>query len=88
MPYGLVRHKVADFPRRKAGYDGHIGARKAAGLKEVHVLRNNQNSNEAFVLSVTSDLKKAQELASSADIEEAMVKAGVIDRPDVYFLRK
>jgi hypothetical protein len=88
MPYLLVRHKITDFPRWKAGYDGHIGARKAAGLNEVYVLRNNQNSNEVFILFEASDLKKAQEFASSADLKETMAKSGVIDKPDVYFLGK
>jgi hypothetical protein len=88
MPYVLVRHKVTDFSRWKLGYDGHIGARNAAGLKEVYVLRNNENSNEVFILFETSDLKKAQEFASSADLKETMVKAGVIDKPDVYLLGK
>ena len=88
MPYLLARHKVADFPGWKTGYDGHIGARKSAGLKEAYVLRNTENSNEVFILFEASDLKKAQEFARSADLKETKVKVGVIDKPDLYFLGK
>jgi len=32
------------------------------------------------------DIQKAQEFANSSDLREAMQKAGVIDKPDIYFL--
>ena len=51
MPYVLVRHKVADFSKWKRVYDGHLPARKEAGMiKEVHLLRNADDSNEVFIM--------------------------------------
>ena len=86
MAHVLVRHKVADYTKWKAGYDGHAGVRKKAGLKEVHLLRNVQNPNEVVVLFEAADMKKAQEFASSDDLRDTMMRAGVVDRPDIYFL--
>ena len=45
MPYVLARHKVADFAKWKRIYDSHLPARQKAGLKELHLLRNADDSN-------------------------------------------
>jgi hypothetical protein len=38
------------------------------------------------LLFAAEDLKKAQAFAASSDLREAMQRAGVIEKPDVYFL--
>jgi heme-degrading monooxygenase HmoA len=86
MPYILVRHKVADFSKWKPAYDAHLPARKEAGIKEVHVLRNVDDPNEVVVLSEADSLQKARDFAASSDLREKMQEAGVVDRPDIYFL--
>jgi hypothetical protein len=86
MPYMLVRHKVADYNKWKPVFDGHKPVQQKAGLKLVRVMRNSENSNETFVLFEVSDIKKAQEFGASDDLRETMMKAGVVDKPDVYFL--
>ena len=87
MPYILVRHKVADFSKWKPAYDAHLPARQKAGLKEVHLLRNTDDPNETIILFEAADLQKAKEFAASSDLRETMQAAGVIDRPDIYFLQ-
>jgi hypothetical protein len=86
MPYLLARHKVADFSKWKPAYDSHLSARQKAGLKEEHLMRNTENPNEVIVLFEAEDLKRAKEFAASSDLREAMQKAGVVDKPDIYFL--
>jgi heme-degrading monooxygenase HmoA len=86
MPYLLVRHKVSDFSKWKAAYDSHSQARQAAGLKEEHLLRNTEDPHEVIILFAAKDLEKAKEFAASQDLREAMQNAGVIDKPDIYFL--
>ena len=86
MNHVLIRHKVADFAKWKAAYDTHAPSRTNAGFKEVHVLRTIANPNELVLLFTVDDLKKAQAFTESADLREAMQTAGVIDKPDVYFL--
>ena len=86
MPYVLVRHKVADFSKWKPAYDAHLPARQKAGLKEEHLLRNTDDRNEVILLFEAADVQKAKEFGASSDLREAMQKAGVIDKPDIYFL--
>ena len=87
MIHMLVRHKVADFAKWKLVYDAHGSARQNAGLKEEHLLRNVDDPNEVIVLFSAEDLEKAKAFAASGDLRQAMQKAGVSDKPDVYFLK-
>ncbi len=82
----LIRHKVSDFAKWKPVYDAHASARQNAGLRELHLLRNTEDSNEVILLFSVQDLNKAKAFAASDDLRQAMQKAGVSDKPDVYFL--
>jgi hypothetical protein len=86
MMHMLIRHKVADFAKWKPVYDAHASARQSAGLKEEHLLRNADDPNEVILLFSAQDLNKAKAFAASDDLRQAMQKAGVSDKPDVYFL--
>ena len=86
MTYLLIRHKVADYAKWKATYDAHFPSRQHAGLKEKHLLRNLADPNEVVMLFEAHDLAKAQAFIDSDDLREAMKNAGVIDKPDLYFL--
>ena len=85
MTYLLVRHKVADFSKWKAEYC-HLPTRQKAGLEEEHLLRNLDNPDEVVLLFEAENLHEAQAFARSSDLREAMQKAGVVDKPDIYFL--
>lgn len=87
MTYLMVRHKVADFGEWKPAYDAHAPVRVKAGLKEEHLFRNIDNPDEVVLLFSADDLCKAKIFAASADLREAMQKAGVTDKPDLYFLQ-
>lgn len=86
MAYMLVRHKVEDFRVWKDTYDGHLPARDAAGLREVHLLRNLDDPHEVVILFEASDIEKARAFAASEDLRRTMQNAGVIDQPDIYYL--
>jgi hypothetical protein len=86
MIHMLIRHKVADFAKWKQVYDEHASARHSAGLKELHLLRNTENPDEVILLFSVQEFNKAKTFAGSDDLRQAMQKAGVSDKPDVYFL--
>jgi hypothetical protein len=86
MPHVLVRSKVQDFANWKVKYDEHLSVRKAAGLTERYLLRNADNPNEVILLFEASDLDMARGFTSSADVRQKMQEAGVVDKPDFYFL--
>ena len=83
----FVRHKVSDFSKWKPVYDAHLSARQKAGLKEEHLFRNFHDPNEVLLLFSVEDFDKANTFSASDDLRQAMEKAGVSDKPDVYFLR-
>jgi len=87
MAYLLIRHKVADFAKWEPLYEGHRSARDAAGLKDRLVLRGLDNPNEIVLLFEVGDVIKARTFAASPSLKAAMEKAGVVDKPDVYFLQ-
>lgn len=86
MPYMLVRHKVMDYSKWKPVYDQHANTRKASGSRGAKLFRNTDNPNEIIILFEWDDLSKARKFAESEDLIKTMQKAGVSDRPDIYFL--
>ena len=83
----LVRHKVSDFAKWKLVYDAHLSARQKAGLKEEHLFRNADDPNEVLLLFSVEDFDKAKAFSASDDLRQAMERAGVSDKPDIYFLK-
>jgi hypothetical protein len=86
MAHILVRHKVSDYSKWKSAYDTHSPARQEAGLKEERLLRNVDDPSEVILLFEVKDLEKGRQFAASAGLREAMQDAGVVDKPDIYFL--
>jgi hypothetical protein len=87
MAYLLVRHKVTDFAKWKPIFDAHESARVAAGLNARQILRGIDNPNEVVILFEASDVAKARTFVSSPGLKTVMQAAGVIDKPDLYFLQ-
>jgi hypothetical protein len=87
MNYILIRHKVADLAKWKPEYDDHAATRASAGLKEERLLRNVDDPNEVIILFSAQDLNKAKQFAASDDLRRKMQKAGVSDKPDIWFLK-
>jgi hypothetical protein len=87
MPTIVVRHKVKDFAAWKRAFDAHAQVRLAAGLSNARLFCSADDANEVFVVLDATDFGKAKAFAASADVKEAMANAGVVDNPDVYFLK-
>jgi hypothetical protein len=88
MPNLLVRHKIEDYAKWKTIYDQHAATRKASGSKKAHLFRNANSPNELIILFEWDDLGKARSFAQSEDLKKTMIKAGVSDKPDIYFLEE
>ncbi len=84
--YMLVRHKVKDYTVWKRAYDAHLPKRMEAGLTEKNLFRTDGDPNEVILLFEAKDLGRAKKFGESQDLQETMEKAGVIDKPDIYFL--
>jgi heme-degrading monooxygenase HmoA len=88
MPYMLVRHKVANFDKWKPLYDEHATVRKDSGSRSAHLFRNADNPNEVLILFEWESLDKAKKFAQSENLRQKMQEAGVLDKPDIYFLNE
>jgi hypothetical protein len=86
MAHLLIRHRVQDFERWKAAYDAHQPARASAGLTDLRLWHNLEDPDDIFLLFEAVDVAKAKAFAASADLKETMQSAGVIGRPDIFFL--
>jgi hypothetical protein len=83
----IVRHKVRDYGQWRPIFDRHAEMQRAAGLINPRVYHSaDSNKSEIVVVFDTEDTKKAKDFASSADLKEAMIKAGVLDTPTIYLL--
>ncbi|MGA2372015.1 MAG: antibiotic biosynthesis monooxygenase [Candidatus Korobacteraceae bacterium] len=86
MVHVLIRHKVSDYNRWKEGFDAHLSARKRAGETGYHVFHNAEDAREIFVLSDWQSSEAARKFMDSADLRDAMQKAGVVGAPEVQYL--
>jgi hypothetical protein len=83
----IIRHKVRDYGHWRPIFDGHAEMQEVAGLTNPRVFHSaDSNKSEIVVVFETNDTKKAKAFAASADLKEAMTKAGVVDTPTIYFL--
>jgi hypothetical protein len=86
MAYMLIRHRVQDFGKWKPLYNAHRQARAAAGIKDLSLWRNVDDSSEIFLLFEVSDVVNARAFVASPDLKEKMASAGVIGSPSITFL--
>jgi heme-degrading monooxygenase HmoA len=77
---------MKDYAKWKPIYEEHGATRKANGSKGAHLFRNADNPNEVIILFEWDDLSNAKKFAQSEDLIKTMQKAGVSDKPDIYFL--
>ena len=86
MPSLLIRHHVADYPAWKAVFDEHEPTRRANGSQGGWLFRDTANPHEVLVLLAWDDLERARLFVDSDDLREAMIRAGVVGQPDIWFL--
>ena len=85
MPCLLIRHTVQDYSTWKAVFDEQADVRRANGSQGGWLFRSTE-SGEVLELLEWDDLERARLFADSDDLREAMTRAGVTDRPDIWFL--
>jgi heme-degrading monooxygenase HmoA len=84
----IIRHKVKDYGEWKPLFDEHGVKRKAAGSKGGRLFRSEKDPNEVVILLEWEDLKKAHKFTESEDLRQTMEHAGVVGKPDLYFLEE
>ena len=82
----VIRHKMKDFATWKKAYDVHADARAAGGLGKGRVTRSVDDPSEIVLLFDVADINKAKAFCASENLKTAIQGAGVVDKPDLYFL--
>ncbi|MDB5230254.1 MAG: hypothetical protein JWN76_1059 [Chitinophagaceae bacterium] len=82
----IIKHKVADFSKWKAAYDGHDSARLANGLHNFVIGRGVVDSNIVLIALQMDDTTKAKDFFTNKDLKQAMQKGGVIGAPEIKFV--
>ena len=86
MPYQLTRLKVEDYAKWKPVFDEVRTSRMVIGCKSTRLFRSADKPNEIIVIREWDNLENARRFVQSEDLRKAMERAGVADRPDVYYL--
>ena len=81
----IIRHKVADFAKWQAAYDGHDSARLANGLHNYVIGRGIADSNMVMIALKADDIAKAKAFAKDPGLKQAMQKGGVMGAPTVQY---
>ncbi len=82
----LVRHEVADFEKWKHHFYAHKNVRLQNGIMDLNILRNSSNKNDVALLFEVKDVDKAKTFTASKELQDLMKEAGVISKPELYFL--
>lgn len=88
MPALLIRLKVPDFDVWRQVFDAEAGTRRANGSRGERIFRNEADPSELWLLLEWDDLLRARLFVRSDDLLDMLVRAGVIDRPDYWFLEE
>lgn len=83
--YVTVIHECKDYFAWKKVYDADAPKRAAAGLTELHVLREHGNANLVALMFAVADVGRAKAFAASPELATAMRTAGIVGCPKVRF---
>ncbi|MGA7672485.1 MAG: antibiotic biosynthesis monooxygenase [Nitrolancea sp.] len=83
MALTVVRHTVSDYDAWRKLYDSFEPLQKKYGVLEESVYQDPGNPNDVLVLHRFDSLEKAEAMLNSAEVREAMGRAGVVGQPRV-----
>jgi len=85
--YLSISHEVSDYDSWKNVFDKFNNDRMEAGIVDLFVKKNINNTNSVTVFSKVKDLDKAKAFMSSTTLQEAMKKAGVTSAPEIVYYK-
>jgi len=88
MIHTIIRLKVKDYDKWKPIFDEHSATRKAGGEKGGRLFHNVDDSSEVLIYLRWETMENARKFFESEELKNTMQKAGVIDKPDIYFLEE
>ena len=86
MAHLAIQHNVRDYAAWKRVYDEFAPQRRAAGEISYQVFDVDGDRNNIAILQEWNNLENAKAFVASAELKEAMGKAGVEGEPTIMFL--
>ena len=78
---------MRDYGQWRPIFDRHVEMQRAAGLINPRVYHSaDSNKSEIVVVFDTESTKMAKDFVAPAGPQRAMMEAGVLDTPTIYFL--
>jgi hypothetical protein len=88
MAYVIVRHRIKDYPKWKAAFDGFIETRRKGGEKSYQIFHPDNDPNNLTALFEWDNLENGRKFMNSNELKDAMGRAGVLEKPEIYFLEE
>ena len=84
----FVRHTVADYSKWRAVYDEFDAKRRTMGVTSHGVYRLDGNPNDVTVYHEFDTMVAAKAFAGSAELHDAMERAGLQGAPTTWFANR
>ena len=86
--YLLVRHKVKDYHSWKNVFDSFIDIRRKSGEKSFQIFCPETEPNNLYLLFAWDNLENAKKFMQSTELRNTMMKAEVLEAPEILFLEE
>lgn len=83
--YLSISHEIKDYPSWRAVFDELNPDRIKAGINDIFVKKDINNTNSVTIFSEVKNLDKSREFMSSNKLKLAMKRAGVISTPNITY---
>lgn len=88
MVFMVIDHKVKDYAKWKPAFDKHESTRKKAGSKGGNLYHISGEPNHICIVFEWDSKGNATKFIESDDLKKTMQEAGVLGKPDIWFLDK
>ena len=84
----FVRHQVSDYAKWRAVYNDFAPVQKQLGVIAESVYQGDDAPNDVTVTHDFASVAEAKAFTQSAEMKEAMGKAGVVGAPTLWITNK
>lgn len=84
----IISHRVKDYAKWRPVFDSDQSRRENAGIKNIRVFQDQNDSNSIHIIGETDDPLKAAKMMESPELAARMQEGGVITKPAVLVLKK
>ena len=85
MSYVMIRHRVANYAKWKRQVKAFAAFRKSSGEKCFYACRDSKQPNDVMVWCEWDSAARMKKFIKSAELRQAMEKAGVVGQPEISF---